>query len=96
MRRIMKTIIYSDNKNYYYVKELAMPRDFWLSSRKYTVQPEPTGWISDIMQFDNLYFRVILYFTFWKVRNRNKIQESVSDDNELVRDYQDVQNHMRK
>lgn len=92
----MKTIVYSDDKNYYYVKELAMGRDFWLSVEKHIKQPEPTGWVSDVMQFDNSYYRVILYFTFWKVRSYMKIEEQVEDTNELVKDYQDVQKSMRK
>jgi hypothetical protein len=38
---------------------------------------------------------MILYFTFWKIQDKLHIQELVPEDNELVRDYQDAQNHLK-
>jgi len=87
----MKTILYSDDKEYYYVKEFATPRDFWLSVRKHPKRPNATNWVSDAVQFENSYFRMILYFTFWKIQDKLHLQELVSESNELVRDYLDVQ-----
>ena len=80
----MKTVIYSSNKKYYYVKELARGGSSWLSVEKHDEQPE-TEWISSVYQFDGEYFRTALPFPFWKVRSGENVQ--VSDDDELVLDY---------
>ena len=86
----MYTIRYSNDKQYYWIEELATSRDFWLSTRTYLEQPK-LEWISDAIQYDGEYFRVILYFTFWKVRDRLDIKQKVANYNGLVRDYRDAQ-----
>lgn len=88
------TILYSNDKGCYYVKELATPRDFWLSVTKHKRKPK-SNWISDVVEFDNSYFRIVLYFTFWKVKDTLNRQEVVTEDNELVRDYLEVQKYLK-
>ena len=80
----MKTIVYSENKKYYYVKELAIGDSSWLSVEKHDEQPK-TEWISGVYQFDEKYFRSALPFPFWKVRRGESVR--VPDDDELVLDY---------
>ena len=91
----MYTIRYSDDKQYYWIEELATPRDFWLSTKIYLSKPK-LKWISDAIQYDGTYFRVVLYFTFWKLKDRLDIKQKVVNYSGLVRDYRDAQRLIRK
>ena len=94
----MKTICYSDDKQFYWVQELASHNSYWLSVTKFKQKPNSCGWISDVIQFINgkkSYYRHGLPFTFWKIKDRENLKEQVSDDHELVRDYEDVEQNIR-
>ncbi len=82
----MKTIVYSKDGKYYYIKELVCPRCNWISVEKFNEKPEK-GWISHAYQYDDDYFRSALPFTFWKVKSGNEAQ--IDDNHELVKDYID-------
>ena len=80
----MKTLIFSKDKEYYYIKELASGGSEWLSTHKYYKRPK-IGWISNVHQYDS-YYRAGLPFPFWKVKDGERIQ--VCEYDERVVDYQ--------
>lgn len=80
----MRTIVYSKNREYYYIKELACPRCNWISVEKFSEEPKK-GWISHAYQYDGKYFRSALPFTFWKVKSGD--EEQADFTHELVSDY---------
>jgi hypothetical protein len=91
----MKTIHYSDNKQFYYIKEFAGGWSYWLSVTKFPRKPASCGWISDIIKFDNTYYRHALPFTFWEIQDKTKLEEQVADEHELVKDYETVEQFRR-
>jgi len=84
-----KTVCYSDDKTLYYIKELVCGFCNWISVEKFDKLPEQHPMKLDYaVQYDNSYFRKVLPFNFWKVRNYfHIIEEQVPDDHELVKDY---------
>lgn len=94
----MKTIVYSDDKTLYYIKELALCGFCnWVSVEKFNELPEQHPMKLDYaVQYDNSYFRKIFPFNFWKVRSYMKIEKQVEDDHELVKDYIQCDRHERK
>lgn len=84
----MKTLVYSRDKKYYYIKELASGGSDWLSVQKHDTPPK-MGWISNVHRY-NGYYRVGLPFPFWKVKSGESIE--VCEYDERVIDYQRVEN----
>ena len=88
----MKTIVFSQDGKYYYIKELVCPHCNWVGTVKHkTLTEAKIGWVSEVAGYDTkdpskiAYYRTVLPFTFWKVKEGREIQ--VEDDNELVQDY---------
>ena len=87
----MKTLVYSETKEVYYVEGLASPTGVWVSVEKFNKRPEPEtspfeGFvvIRD-MKKGKRYYRKAFPFPYFKVRIGEKVE--VEDDHELVQDY---------
>lgn len=80
----MKTLVYSKDGSYYYIKELACPKCNWISVETFTEVPKK-GWVSHAYQYPEGYFRSALPFPFWKGKSGENIE--VEDDHGLVADY---------
>ena len=81
----MRTIVYSEDKRYYYIKELVCGHCNWISIKTFDEEPKE-GWVSHSYQYDGSYFRSALPFAFWKVKSGTR--ERVRNNHDLVQDYQ--------
>jgi len=89
----MKTIQYSENGEYYYVKDFVCGFCDWTGVEKLKKLPEDfvanpktfCNLLRGFRQYDGSYYRELLPFNFWKVRSGKQVQ--VQDDDELVKDY---------
>jgi hypothetical protein len=106
----MKTILFSDDESFYYVEEMACPKCHWVSTKKFTTKEEalegsksaldPTGLmlggaIRVTLKDDIVYYRTVLSFIFWKVKQHQHKEKQVEDNDELVLDYMPCHKDLR-
>jgi len=88
----MRTAVFSDAENWYYIKELVCPFCNWISIKKYDEEPKSLHVFESKIKYDDKYglydksyYRIVRPFSLWKIKTGNKKQ--VDDSDELVKDY---------
>lgn len=81
----MKTVVFSDTENWYYIKELSCPSCNWISTKKFDEEPNTLHTFEYKIKYDDIYYRIIRPFRLWKIKIGNKKQ--IEDNDELVKDY---------
>ena len=81
------TIKYSDNRILYYIQELVCPFCNWLTVEKFDKKPDNSVFDGGIEYDGGRYYRKFYPFNFSKVQQYKHIEEPISKDDELVKDY---------